>query len=315
MSKFDAVFVGLTILDIAGRPVQAIPQGGNVTFIEQIRLNPAGTAAGANINAAKLGIRTAAVACLGDDEKGDLIQSSYRRLGIDLSLLQFSPQRETSATILPIRPNGERPALHYRGASDDLFVSEAQFDAVLDCRYLHHGGSGLLAAMDGGQSALLLAAAKARGIVTSFDLIAPDPDTLALLRPLLPYVDWFMPSLEEAAAISGLSDPEAIAAFFVDLGAGNCIFKDGERGSWLFQSGQPGQRIPAWQVVVQDTTGCGDGYCGGFIAALARGLEPAAACRVASAVAALVATGLGSDAGVVDWDHTEAFMAETPLLG
>ncbi|RCH13916.1 ribokinase domain protein [Klebsiella pneumoniae] len=46
MATFDAVFVGLTILDIAGRPVVAIPPRGGVAFIEQIRLNPAGTAAG-----------------------------------------------------------------------------------------------------------------------------------------------------------------------------------------------------------------------------------------------------------------------------
>lgn len=72
MATFDAVFVGLTILDIAGRPVVAIPPRGGVAFIEQIRLNPAGTAAGANINAAKLGIRTAAVACPGEDEKPTL---------------------------------------------------------------------------------------------------------------------------------------------------------------------------------------------------------------------------------------------------
>ncbi|MDX6862065.1 hypothetical protein SJZ72_27540, partial [Klebsiella pneumoniae] len=61
-ATFDAVFVGLTIRDIAGRPVVAIPPRGGVAFIEQSRLNPAGPAAGANINAAKLGIRTAAVA-------------------------------------------------------------------------------------------------------------------------------------------------------------------------------------------------------------------------------------------------------------
>lgn len=148
MATFDAVFVGLTILDIAGRPVVAIPPRGGVAFIEQIRLNPAGTAAGANINAAKLGIRTAAVACTGEDEKADFILASYARLGIDCSLIQRTALKETSATILPIRPNGERPALHCRGASDALFVSEAEFDAVLDCRFLHHGGTGLLAAMD-----------------------------------------------------------------------------------------------------------------------------------------------------------------------
>ncbi|RLM10584.1 kinase [Gibbsiella quercinecans] len=311
-SPFDAVFVGLTILDIAGRPVSGIPAGGGVQFIEQIRLNPAGTAAGAVINAAKLGINTAAVACLGYDEKADFILSSYCRLGIDCSLIQQTANKETSATLLPIRPNGERPALHCRGASDELFVADDQFEQVLNCRFLHHGGTGLLAAMDQGQSARLLAAAKRRGVVTSFDLIAPNSETLALLRPLLPHVDYFMPSLEEAAFLSGLQDPAQIAAFFFALGVGNCVFKDGPHGSWLFTR-EKAQHIPAWQVTALDTTGYGDSYCGGFIAALARGLAVEQACRVASAVAALVATGLGSDAGVVDWEHTQAFMANTPV--
>lgn len=197
MAAFDAVFVGLTILDIMRSPGDRHPPRGGVAFIEQIRLNPAGTAAGANINAAKLGIRTAAVACLGEDEKADFILASYARLGIDCSLVQRTAQQETSATILPIRPNGERPALHCRGASDALFIREEEFDAILDCRFLHHGGTGLLAAMDSGQSALLLRAAKARGVTTSFDLIAPDAGTLDLLRPLLPSVDYFMPSLKK----------------------------------------------------------------------------------------------------------------------
>ncbi|HHG8773937.1 TPA: carbohydrate kinase family protein [Raoultella planticola] len=309
MAAFDAVFVGLTILDIAGRPVSDIPPRGGVAFIEQIRLNPAGTAAGANINAAKLGVRTAAVACLGEDEKADFILASYRRLGIDCSLIQRTSRLETSATLLPIRPNGERPALHCRGASDALFVSEEQFAAILDCRFLHHGGSGLLAAMDRGQSARLLAAAKARGVVTSFDLIAPHENTLELLRPLLPSVDYFMPSLEEASYLSGRTAPADIARFFFDLGVGNCILKDGENGSWLLSGDGGVEHIASWRVNAVDTTGCGDSYCGGFIAALARGLSVKAACEVASAVAALVATGLGSDAGVVDWDHTLAFMA------
>ena len=46
MSRFDAVFFGLTILDIAGRPVEAIPEGSDVAFIDEIRMNPAGTASG-----------------------------------------------------------------------------------------------------------------------------------------------------------------------------------------------------------------------------------------------------------------------------
>ena len=68
--------------------------------------------------------------------------------------------------------------------------------------------------MDQGQSARLLQAAKARGVTTSFDLIAPNEETLELLRPLLPSVDYFMPSLEEAAFLSGETQPEAIGRFF-----------------------------------------------------------------------------------------------------
>ena len=67
----------------------------------------------------------------------------------------------------------------------------------------------------------------------SFDLIAPNEETLELLRPLLPSVDYFMPSLEEAAFPSGETQPEAIGRFFLALGVGTCILKDGENGSWL----------------------------------------------------------------------------------
>jgi len=313
VAKFDAVFVGLTILDIAGRPVSKIPDGGGVDFIEEIRLNPAGTAAGAVMNAAKLGVRTATVACLGADEKGELILDFYRRLGIDCSLVQRTDKAPTSATILAIRPNGERPALHCRGASDHLFISEDAFDAVCDARILHLGGTGLIAAMDGGQSAKLLRHAKAKGLTTTFDLIAPNETTLALMTDLLPSVDYFMPSLEEAAFLCGRADPDDAAAFFIDRGAGACVFKMGAKGSYA-RAGDAAFRTPAFKVPVSDTTGCGDAYCGGFVAGLVEGLDLEAACRLGAATAALVATGLGSDAGVVDRAQVEDFMAKAERL-
>ncbi|WP_237153924.1 carbohydrate kinase family protein [Oryzibacter oryziterrae] len=308
MARFDAIFVGLTILDVAGRPVERVPDGGGVAFIEEIRLNPAGTAAGAVMNAAKLGISTATIACLGHDEKADFILAVYKRLGIDTSLVQFTDKAPTSATILPIRPNGERPALHARGASDHLFVSDADFDRATDARFLHLGGTGLLRAMDGGQSAKLLAHAKARGVVTTFDLIAPNPSTLTLLDALLPHVDYFMPSFEEASYLSGLDTPEAAAAFFLDRGAGAVVFKLGARGSYT-RTRDHAFYTPAFKVAVSDTTGCGDSYCGAFIAGLSQGLSLEDACRLGSATAALVATGLGSDAGVSDLAQVQAFMA------
>lgn len=318
MATFDAVFVGLTILDIAGRPVESIPDGGGVAFIDEIRMNPAGTAAGAVMNAAKLGIKCATSACVGNDEKGDFIVDFYQRMGIDCSMITRSDKSLTSATILPIRPNGERPALHARGASDDLFIEQKDFDRVCDARFLHHGGTGLLNAMDQGQSAKLLQHAKASGLTTTFDLIAPNENTLNLLKELLPSVDYFMPSMEEAEFIAesgGLKtqSPSELAQFYMDLGATACIFKWGAKGSFI-KTPDAQMRVPAFEVSVSDTTGCGDSYCGGFIAGLAMGYDLEQACRLGTATSGLVATALGSDAGVVDLATTQAFMASTKVL-
>ncbi|MGF1623302.1 MAG: carbohydrate kinase family protein [Alphaproteobacteria bacterium] len=309
----DVAVVGLTILDILGRPVERIPEGGNVEFIEEIRLTVAGTAGGTVVDCAKLGLRSMAVGCLGADEKGDFILDSYRRLGIDASAMQRTEAAPTSATILNVRPNGDRPALHVRGASDHLKVEPHDYDRICAGRFLHMGGTGLLQMMDGQPTASLLEAAKARGVIVTFDLIAPNAGTLELLKPCLPHVDYFMPSMEEAAFISGLDSPERIAAFFLDLGAKACIFKWGARGSY-FATPAGQKRLPAYRVDVSDTTGCGDAYCAGFIAGLAQDWEAERACLLATAASGLVATGLGSDAGIVDLASTIAFMEGAEVL-
>ena len=128
-----------------------------------------------------------------------------------------------------------------------------------------------------------------------------------------------MPSMEEAeylasvSSTSSLSSPAELAAFFMDMGATSCIFKWGEKGSYI-KTPDTELRVPAFKVKVSDTTGCGDSYCGGFIAGLSMGYDLEQACQLATATSGLVATGLGSDAGVVDLDNTLAFMKTAKLL-
>ena len=161
--RFDVSVVGLYILDVLGRPVTAIPEGGNVDFIEEIRLTVAGTAGGTVVDLAKLGLKAQAVGAVGDDEKAEFVLGHMARLGIDIDLMQQLEGVETSATILNVRRNGERPALHCRGASDHFDVTDDMLADVLDCRFFHLGGTGLLAKLDGAPSARLLKAAQAAG--------------------------------------------------------------------------------------------------------------------------------------------------------
>jgi sugar/nucleoside kinase (ribokinase family) len=67
-------------------------------------------------------------------------------------------------------------------------------------------------------------------------------------------------------------------------------------------------RLPAFEIDVKDTTGCGDAFTAGLIAGLHHGWDVEKSARFASAAGALVATGLGSDAGIVSFADTERLM-------
>jgi sugar/nucleoside kinase (ribokinase family) len=302
--RYDVSVIGLYILDILGRPVVAIPERGNVEFIDEIRLTVAGTAGGTVIDTAKLGLRSLAVGAVGDDEKADFVLATMQKFGIDISAMQRLKGVPTSATVLNVRPNGDRPALHVRGASDHFDVPPELYDQVFDAPIVHLGGTGLLRKLDGEKSRILLAEAKRRGRIVTFDLIAATAQTIAIVEPLLPHIDYFMPSIEEARDISGLTAPEDCAAFYLDRGTKCCVFTLGADGAYYAHRDGARLHVPAYKIKVADTTGCGDAFDAGFIAALHHRMEPEAAIRFAQAAAALVATGLGSDAGIVSFEDT-----------
>ena len=301
--RYDVSVVGLYILDVLGRPVRQIPERGNVDFIEEIRLTVAGTAGGTVVDAAKLGLKCLAVGAVGDDEKADFVLMTMAKHGIDTSGMQQLPGVPTSATILNIRPNGERPALHQRGASDHFTIHPHDHERILDARVVNLGGTGLLAKLDGEPSRAFLAAAKAAGCTTTFDLIATNAETIRIVEPLLPFIDYFMPSLEEARDLAGRDDARDCARFFLDRGVPHVVLTMGEAGS-LIATPQGFIEIPALPLEVVDTTGCGDAYDAGFIAALCRNWDLETCGRFATAAASLVATGLGSDAGIKSFEQT-----------
>jgi sugar/nucleoside kinase (ribokinase family) len=301
--RYDVSVVGLYILDILGRPVSQIPAGGNVEFIDQIRLTVAGTAGGTVVDCAKLGLKSQAVGAVGDDEKADFVIQQLQKFEIDTAMMQRLSGVPTSATILNIRPNGERPALHMRGASDHFDIPESAYDRVFDAEIIHLGGTGLLRKLDGAPSVKFLAEAKKRGRITTFDLIAARPETIGIVEPMLPYIDYFMPSIEEARDMSGLTDVGDVAKFYLDRGAQTCVFTMGGEGSFVATKDVK-LRVPAFEIEVVDTTGCGDAYDAGFIAGLRHGYDLETCARFATAASGLVATGLGSDAGIVSFEDT-----------
>ncbi|MCC7024301.1 MAG: sugar kinase [Thermomicrobiales bacterium] len=319
----EVVSLGVHILDILGRPVTRIPPGQDIDLLEEIRLTVAGTAAGTSVDLAKLGADVLAMGAIGDDATGNFIVDTMNRYGIDTLGLRRKRDVQTSATMLPIRPNGERPALHVRGANADLTIEDVDFEAIASARHLHFGGTYLMPGLDGEPTATILAFAREQGVPSTLDVLATArPDLLEIVAPALPFIDYFMPSLDEARMISRRYDRREVIRFFLDRGVRHTIFKMGAEGSSVAWRGAGGEieeiRVPAFRAPVVDSTGCGDAYCAGFIVGLLRGWALVECARFGTAAAGLVITGLGSDAGIVDYEQTMAFMrsAETlPMTG
>lgn len=315
----EVVSLGIHILDVLGRPVTRIPPKQDVDLLEEIRLTVAGTAAGASVDLAKLGVDVLAMGAIGEDAAGNFIADTMRRFGVDTTGLKRKPGVQTSATMLPIRPNGERPALHVLGANAELTAEDVDLDAIGKARHLHFGGTYLMPKLDGAPTARILAHAQSRGVPVTLDLIAIDrPDLLEIIEPVLPYVDYFMPGLDEARLICGRHDRHEVIRFFLDRGVRKTVFKMGAKGSsiaWRAGNGEIEEiRVPAFAAPVVDSTGCGDAYCAGFIVGLLRGWDLVECARLGTAAAGLVISGLGSDAGIVDFDHTSAFMRSADTL-
>lgn len=292
----QVVCLGAHILDILGRPVTAIPPGQGSVLLEEIRLTAAGTAAGTAVDLAKLGARVTSMGAIGDDDIAPLLVSLLDRHGVDTSRLARIPGVPTSATMLPIRPNGERPALHVPGATPYLRPGDVDVSLVAAADVLHVGGPDVLGRFAGAPLAAVLAAAQAGGTLVTMDLLRPGaPEVLDRLAPLLPLVNYFLPNSDQLLAITGATDLDGGIKTVLEAGAGAVAVTMGADGSRIV-AGATDARIPALPVPVVDTTGCGDAYSAGFIVGLCRGWDPLAAGWLGAATAALCAQGLGSDA-------------------
>jgi sugar/nucleoside kinase (ribokinase family) len=306
------VALGAHVLDVQVRPVEAIPDGQGAALVEQIRFSPAGTAAGTSITLAKLGATVRTAGAIGTDPIGDLLLAMLAGHGIDTSLVVRRDWVQTSASVLPIRPDGSRPAFHVPGANLSYGADDAPHDEIARATHLHLGGPEL---MGGESAAKILAAARAAGVVTSADLLAPgDPGILEWIAPALPHLDFLLPNDEQVLGLTGAGTVEDAARALIERGAGCVAVTLGASGA-LVVTADDAVAVPAFAVAVLDTTGCGDAFSAGFLRGIGLGRSPRDAAVLGCAAAALVAQGLGSDHGDFNLAAADAFAATaTPAL-
>jgi sugar/nucleoside kinase (ribokinase family) len=229
--------VGVHILDILGRPVSEIPPGQHSVLIEEIRVTAAGTAAGTSVDLAKLGVGVRNVGAIGDDVLGDFVLRLHDDYGVDTRLITRFESTRTSATMLPIRPNGERPALHMQGANGDFTAAHLtadQLSAITGAALVHLGGIDAMTNLDPGSVGEWAASAKKNGALITMDVLRNgDSRTLEALEPILRHTDWFCPNDEQLQTLTGENDIGKAARRVLAMGAGGIAVTQGEKGCRL----------------------------------------------------------------------------------
>jgi sugar/nucleoside kinase (ribokinase family) len=302
-----AIAMGVHVLDVLVRPVEKIPEGQGGELVEQIRITAAGSAGGTALVLAKLGAEVRSAGAIGSDAAGDMLLSLLERDRVDTSLLVRRDDAQTSATVLPIRPNGDRPALHVVGANATYGPDDVPGHAFDDCDFLHLGGPEF---MGGEAAAQILSRAREKGVVTSADILAPGEGLLDWIGPALPELDYLLPNAEQVLALTGADDLVAGCRELVARGAG-CVAATRGADGVVIVYGDGDESVPAFDVDVVDTTGCGDAFSAGFLRGLSLGRSRRDAAVLGCAAAAQVAQGLGTDHGDYDLAAVETFAFDT----
>jgi sugar/nucleoside kinase (ribokinase family) len=352
---YEIIACGQMCLDL-------LPRMGNVTSDNlattgklfetgAMQISTGGSVANTGLALQRLGIKTGLMGLVGDDFIGratiEFLRNREHQLG---DHIHVEPNMSSSYTIVLAPDNQDRSFLHYFGTNNSFDYDKVDFDMIAQGDMFHLGYPTVLPklfAHDGaGLAKIFKKVHDDLGLITSMDLSLPDPTQPSgqaswktIFERTLPYVDIFIPSIEEIMLMLRRSDYEAwgsdllshltanylkeLAQELLELGSAIVGFKLGESGLYLHTSSDENRLSfldninqpiaewldktfwqPAFKVDVVGTTGAGDSAYAGFLSALYRGLDCHTCVKWACAVGACNVESFDSTSGVLGWEET-----------
>ena len=304
----DVVSLGAYVVDVIGRPIDQFPEKGRLTVFDELEMHSGGGANNTGIALAKLGINVGAMGRIGTDTFGDFVLETLETNRVDTRAMMRDAEINTPVTFVAVASDGERSFLHYMGTNSVVSEDDVNSDLIRSCKILHVAGAFVMPKLDGEPMARILRHAKEAGVMTSLDTVwDASGNWLKTLEPCLPYIDVFLPSIEEAEQITGLDSPPEISKFLMDYGVQTVGLKMGERGSYV-RTGKDEIYVPAYTADVVDATGAGDAYVAGFLAGIVMGWDLERTSELASATGAACVTAIGTTAGIRNLEETLAII-------
>ena len=308
----DVASLGILVADVFGRPIDEWPQRGRLSLVKEMGIGIGGCAANAGIDLVKLGLKVVVVGRVGDDGFALVVRRLLGSAGVDVSHIVTDPEAGTSGTMVMVHGDGERSFIHYTGANGRVQPSDTPDELLQRSKVLLLAGALVMPGFDGEPAAEVLRRAKAAGAVTCLDTVWDATGAwMRLLEPMLRHADMFLPSIAEAAELTGETEPPKIAAALMERGPQIVALKQGEHGCYIRTADQEID-LPAFRVEPVDGTGAGDAFVAGFLRGYLAGWPLEETGRFACAAGAMATLAMGTTAGVGDLEDTLALMRSTP---
>lgn len=252
------------------------------------------------IAAARQGASTGYLTGVGQDWMGDAFLDLWKSEGVDASRVTRHPTAPTGVSFVTHSAAGHKFDYLRKNSAASLMTPEGlAADYIAGAKVFHLSAIGQAISDSARETCdAAIDVAKKAGVKVSYDtnlrLRLWELDVARrVIDATIARCDIALPSLDDSQQLTGLQEPEAIAAYYLKLGAPLVALKMGSEGS-LIATQQCQVRIPPHKVEAVDATGAGDTFDGAFLTRLLAGDDPATAARYANVAAALSTTGYGA---------------------
>lgn len=304
---------GILVADTICGPLPEMPPEGALVAVNDMPVKVGGCAANVAIDLVRQGAEVGLLGCLGEDAGADVITKYLVEAGVDTAALVRKPDSPTSKTVILLIEGEDRRFIHSFGANAALTAADLDTAWLEQLSIFYLGGLFALPGLQSAELVPVLEFCRTRGITTVLDVVVSEGfDRADELRLLLPYTDFFLPNDDEAAALTGASDPREQVATLADWGAGTVVITCGGDGC-IARTGGHTTRTRAHAFEVIDASGCGDAFASGLIIGMLEQWDLPRTLQYAAAIGASATQAVGTTDGVWDRATAEVYAEEHPL--
>jgi len=272
--------IGDLVEDVVVWPVAELQRGTDTPA--RVFRRRGGSAANVCVIAVEAGVRSRFVGQVGDDGLGTILAAEMETAGVDAVLVR---RGTTGSIVVIVDQTGERTMLPDRGAATEL--ASLPKGALTDVTWLHVPAYSLIVEPLGTTTRSAIATARQLGVPVSIDASSTGPLTNFGVEVFIEQMQSIAPDVffcnSDEAALLRINRATPLP------GAGLTVIKAGAEPVTLLDRGGTSTEVPVPPVAgVIDTTGAGDAFAAGFLAATLEGAVPVAATQAANRLAATV---------------------------